>query len=530
MIRKVLFLIFSLSFVLSLAAESFYEDTIKIIKGRIKEIEVYSPTKVMITNPSVADVTAVDNRKIEITAKEKGLTELSYQDKTGKHSFLIKVIPEDISYYNKQIKKILHLLGLRKIRTHPVEDDGKIFLLGSVRTPEEKDKLKNALGDLAKKIVDLTTIEEDSLVEIAVEVLELDKDATRTLGFNYGGGIFVGDDGSSTAGGSGFVTGLKQGDLFRILNFTRSAFEMRLDLLIQEGKARVLSRPRLVCQSGKEAELMVGGEVPILNTQIASTTGVQGTQIEYKDFGIKLKINPAVSEDDKIQLALNVEVSEVGDAETIGSASAPTAKAFPLTKRTVSTQLYLRDGETLAIGGLIKQKSEEDLKRYPWLSDVPILGAFFRHREIKTGDGAGKRGNRELFITLYPKIVKKTGPLTTGEKIRYQEDRFLEKYKDIRIPSELEDYVLEVQRRIITAVKYPPILQGTGWKGEVLLRLKIDAQGNLKEADVLKSSGYKIFDDDALNLVKNLTYPPFPEDARIDEIKIKIPIIYKGKK
>ena len=273
---------------------------------------------------------------------------------------------------------------------------------------------------------------------------------------------------------------------------------------------------------------MVGGEVPIFTT-VVTTGGATGTGVEYKEYGIRLKIEPYVLEGGRVQLTLSVEVSELGSAEVIGESAAPTAKAYPLSKRSISTQLQIRDGQILTIGGLIKQKTEEDLKKFPWLADIPILGAFFRHRSVDTGGGSGQRGDVELFIALTPTIIypeKSLSLLDEPSVIAVPKAPFPVRTD---IPYVLQDYVLEVQKQILGSISYPSALLGTGWDGHLVLALTITQVGEVKNVRVVKSSGYKNFDEDALRVVNTIKYPVFPANIRQEELEIEVPIVYKSR-
>ncbi|MBU1523118.1 MAG: TonB family protein [Candidatus Omnitrophica bacterium] len=500
-------------------------EEIKLIVGETKSFPAQSPTRIVIGNPEISDALSVSEKRITLVAKSKGITNFFFWDKDGEHNFRMKVIPLDIEYLNKQVKKILKYLGLSKVYTKLIEEEGRILILGSVGSENDKVKLKDALGGLAENVTDLTKIEEEVLVEISVEVLELTTGAKRELGFKWPTTVTL----TEPAGRWGTLAGMPDA-LFRVTDWTRATFEANLDLLIKKGEARLLSRPRIVCQSGREAELLVGGEVPIITTQTVSDVGGgDSTQVEYKEYGIKLNINPQVLDKGKVQLSLKVEISEVGEAETLGDPDAPTAKAYPLTKRNVSTQLYLDDGEILAIGGLIKQKSDEDLQRFPWLADIPILGAFFRHKTTLKGGGVDKKEDTELFITLTPKILRsKKEPPSYSEEADNRED--FSSYKDTDVPQGLENYVVGVQSRISNNIVYPSALLETGWQGTVVLKLDINRSGALKEVKVIKSSGYKVLDRDALRLIKTFAFPSFPAQTRLKELSLEIPIVYQPKK
>lgn len=497
------------------------QETAKLIVGETYVVPVRTPSRVVIGRPEVADVANVTTSEITISAKAPGATTLVYWDIFGEQSLKIKVFAEDIEDIKMRIDALLKNLGFPGVYTQSAEDEGRVLLLGNVKTSDDIERIKLGLGALTAKVVNLVQVkEEEAIIEIDVQVLELDKDATETLGFTWPGSVTVTDVGAGglAAAGTSFT------GLFKTLNFTRTAYSWKLDTLIQEGKARVLSRPRLACQSGKEAQLLVGGEKPILTTQIAGTSGASGTSVDYKEFGIKLKIRPSITSEERIKLSVNVEVSDVGTAEILGTTASPTAKAYPLTKRLAYTELFVNNGQTLSIGGLIKQKTEEDLRRLPWLSDVPVLGVFFRQKTTKVGGGAGERGNTELFIAITPTIVseKEAKPVKKITAAVVPASAI----EDITDPVEL--YSRIIQKRILENLIYPDNAKQAGFQGSVKLSVHLSYLGKLLDVALKDSSGYKMLDDSALAAAKSTSsYPPFPPAIKNAELWVDIPIIYK---
>ncbi|MDD2751935.1 MAG: TonB family protein [Candidatus Omnitrophica bacterium] len=530
----------------------------QMIVGDTKIFPTNTPHRIAINNPEVADVIDASNTEITVSAKSPGSTTLTFTDIQGEQVIKIRVIPEDVEELKYRVDKLLETLNFSEIYTQGLPEEGKVAILGKVNNSGDKDRIATLLGtQLKDKVVDLTLIKEDEVVvDIDVQVLEVDRGSTKNLGFTWPTSVTINELGSpgitsqgnvSVTNQGGFVTtsttqstpGTGWGTLFRVLNLSRDAFQLTVTALVQEGKARILSRPRLACQSGKEAELFVGGEKPVFTTQLATTTGSQGTNIEYKEYGIKLKVKPTLTEDASIKLALNVEVSEIGEADTIGTVSSGTvsAKAYPLTKRSAATELFINDGQTLAIGGLIKQKSEESVNKVPGLGDVPILGALFRSKSSLTGGGATAKSNTELFITLTPTIIMnksakkaplaKTEPqnatpvyataqINAGETSR-------ENYMSIM------EYSSIVQKRILQSLTFPSSAKAAGFSGTVKLGLHISYIGDLMEAQIKQSSGYKILDDNAMKTAKSIgTYPPFPSFIDAKDVWIDVPIIYKA--
>jgi pilus assembly protein CpaC len=432
----------------------------------------------------------------------------------------------------------LSKLNLPEVYSQAAEDEGKVLILGRVKSSQDRERVFTILGGLKNKIVDLVQVkEEESLLDIDVQILELNKDATSTLGFSWPGSVTLTEVGSPAlaAAGTGWGTVFKVSNIGRSVAGTANPFTLKLDALVQEGKARILSRPRITCQSGKEAELLVGGEQPIFTTQIAATTGSSGTSVEYKEFGIKLKIKPTLTAEKRIKLSLNVEVSDIGTVQTIGSTgggtTTTTAQAYPLSRRSAVTELYLDDGQTMAIGGLIKKKSEEDIRKTPFLSNIPVLGAIFRQKTTKEGGGSASRGDTELFIVLTPRIAyleqEKFPQPKTRDEVQPQE---LEKAQEEPPVESVTQYAGIVQERVLSSFTYPQELKESGDQGTVKLRLHIAHTGELMDVVVVEPSGYQLLDDQAVSMARNITsYPPFPVSIEDQELWIDIPVTFQLK-
>lgn len=505
---------------------------LKLYLGQVKFMPVSNPTRVVIGNPSIADVTNVTSTEITITPKAVGSTTFVFWDNFGEQAYQIRVFFEDMSETKRRIDNLLGKINLPEVYTKAEDEENKVLLLGRVETPQDRERISLVLGPLKDKTTDLIQVkEEEAIIEINVELLELDKGATSTLGLTWPSSFTLSTDqvaGSTYTG----VPITRWGSLFTATKWSRSVFEFKLDALVQEGKAKILSRPRLACQSGKEAELLVGGEKPIFTTTVAATTGAEGTEVEYKEYGIKLKIKPTLTDDNRIKVALNVEVSELESTtpETIGSATAPTAKAYPITKRNASTEVLLNDEQVLAIGGLIKQKTSEELRKLPWFADLPIIGFAFRQRTTTKGSGYNTKGDTELFITMTPKIVvkkdavqvdkeAKEGAETAGPSVASEEEK---------LPEPLAEYSSLIKKRILEHLTYPSAAKDAGFQGTVKLKLHLSYQGELLEAVVKSPSGYKILDDNTIEVARGITsYPAFPSSIDLRDLWVEIPVVYQ---
>ncbi len=525
------------------------EEELRLYVGDIKILPVNSPTRIVLGNPSVADVTDTKKTEITVSAKAVGSTTLVIWDSFGEQAYMVKVFEENMQDIKRRIDKLLSRLQLPSVYTQAEDEEAKVLILGTVKTQGEKDRIGTAIGTLQGKYVDLVLVkEEEAVVDIEVQVLELDKDATNTLGLTWPSSITLTEQGtpgtavsavtavgSTTTGGG--AMGTKWQYLFKVTNLSRAAFSWTLDALIQEGKARILSRPSLACQSGKEAELLVGGEKPVITTSVQSST-TSSTAVDYKEYGIKLKIKPTVTDENRIKLVLNVEVSEIAAAaDIIGASNAPTAKAYPLTKRTVSTEVFVNNSQTLAIGGLMKRKEEEQVRKVPFLGDIPIIGMAFRKKTTSHGGGFGEKGNIELFITLTPTIVNTLKPSASprGESAAQEEksasgngESSSGAARDKGLFQPQEEYARIVQKRILDNLNYPAYAREAGFQGTMKLSLHLSYLGELLNVVVKSSSGYKVLDDNAIYVAKTVAfYPPFPSSLAQKDLWIDVPIAYR---
>jgi len=149
-----------------------------------------------------------------------------------------------------------------------------------------------------------------------------------------------------------------------------SDFEARLGLLLANGKARILSNPRLACESGEDALFLAGGEIPIVIVTPETRT------VEWKTYGIILRIRPTRLYAGKIRTQVTAEVSTVDHAS--GSADVP---GF-LTRR-VSTHFTTVAGETVMLSGLVKSEMAKDVAKVPLLGQIPVIGELFKSRSFR---------------------------------------------------------------------------------------------------------------------------------------------------
>jgi len=194
---------------------------------------------------------------------------------------------------------------------------------------------------------------------------------------------------------------------------------VRLTALEQKGLARTLAEPNLVALSGQEANFLAGGEIPIPVAQAENSGAIT---IEFKEFGVGLRFTPTVMSADQINLKLQTEVSSIDDSRSFALGGGLLIPS--INTRRMGSTIEMGDGQSFAIAGLLENNLVESIRQFPWLGDIPILGALFRSNSFN-------REETELVVVVTPRIVK---PVHPG-KIRLPTDNIVP-------PSQLDWYLL----------------------------------------------------------------------------------------
>lgn len=187
------------------------------------------------------------------------------------------------------------------------------------------------------------------------------------------------------------------------LNLTKSnGNTLALDAELSDGLVKILAEPNIMAVSGQEGSFLAGGRIfiPVPNDD-------NGVTLEEKEFGVSLKFLPTVLADGRINLKVAPEVSDfvrIDSSGTSGLTGQDINIILPvITTRRVSTTVQLFDGQSFAIGGLIKSNISANIKALPGLGEIPILGALFRSNDFQ-------EEKTELVIVITPHLVKPLKP------------------------------------------------------------------------------------------------------------------------
>lgn len=375
--------------------------------GKLKSSRVIK--RAHIVNPAIAELIYSDTQSpqwVFVSGKAVGSTQLTLWDQDNEivGTYEIIVSP-DLAGLKKSLYEIFpkENISVRSSGEH-------ITMTGTVSSSDKLSKiLVLAEAYAPAKIINLLQVGGIQQVMLEVRIAEISKSAGNRLGINFawaGANAFgvsllsnlMNADGwpvdtSVTVGSSiNAVLGFHSGD----------PVILAIDALQEDGLLKILARPTLIAQSGQNASFLAGGEFPF---PVAQSLGA--FSVEWKPFGIGLNFTPTVLSDDTISLVVSPEVSDLDFTKTVsfGGFIVPS-----IDTRRMSTVVELKDNQSFAIAGLLKNYVRESVKKFPLLGDIPILGALFRSSNYQ-------KDETELVVIVTPHLVKpvdgETLPLPT---------------------------------------------------------------------------------------------------------------------
>ncbi|HVZ80573.1 MAG TPA: pilus assembly protein N-terminal domain-containing protein [bacterium] len=309
-----------------------------LMTGESKLIHVEPGTKVAVGNPSVADVTVVSDQEILVSGRGPGNTDLIYINADG----------------DKETQNIL-------VASHNLKK---------------------------------------SMVEMDVEIMEIENQSALKAGLSWGS-IENSSSGGSTTGtatttGSVNLNNLSISEnnpppLLAFGSFTRQSLTASLQLLINRGKAKVLAKPKLLAVSGEDASFLAGGEVPYI-----TESKLGSSNVEWKPYGVKLRIRPSIDAEGNISASLRAEVSGLDIQHGVSTGGGVFVPA--IRTRWAETSVYMKSGSTLVIAGLISEENQRSTSGLPILSDIPLIGELFKYTDNESQQ-------TELVVFVTPSLV-----------------------------------------------------------------------------------------------------------------------------
>lgn len=263
--------------------------------------------------------------------------------------------------------------------------------LNAIVVREAPEKIK-----LAEKIIEAND-RRIAEVMLDVEILEVDRQKFLKYGYSLNKTFTASSwlSGSTTDPNQATMSlnvlkGIGTGNLF----FSLPTVSVTIDLMKQDTDAQTLANPKIRVINNKPAKIHIGDRVPIKISTITEATGQTRNIYEYKDVGVKLSVEPNIHLGNNITIKMGLEISSLGN--NVGTATDP---QYVIGSRTTETMLNLKDGESVIIGGLIKDEERNTVDKIPLLGDIPLLGKLFS----KTDKGTIKT---DILMTVTPRIIR----------------------------------------------------------------------------------------------------------------------------
>lgn len=238
-------------------------------------------------------------------------------------------------------------------------------------------------------------------------------DLTDNFSFGINAELQARTDGNLTTGKLAATTGKLSANTFAFVGNSRQIL-LALDALRTKTKVRILEAPSVLALDGTPASIVVGAEVPYPAGSFTTTSG-STTNVQYRDTGISLLVIPRISASGSVTLDITQEVSSTGADVAVGDGE----KAPTFSKTSVMTTLSVKDGETVAIAGLIRDSNDVTRGGVPILSEIPLLGSLF-------GSTTRNAHRTELIILITPHVIR------TVEKFQEQTQELRDSLRNVR--------------------------------------------------------------------------------------------------
>ena len=372
-----------------------------VSEGRLLRLD-QNVSNVLVGDNSIADVQVVSPRELYVYGRKPGQTTLSA---TGSGNGIAAQLVLRVQRSGAAAEATLPpgnavavgFEGNRLVVRGPVADLGQALETQSTAQAFNPGKLPP---------LDRTQLAGAQQVTLRVRIAEVSRTTIQQLGLNLNvlanpgsfvvslmTGSFLGQSAvsslSTSLTGTGSTTNFGQANVG--VNGARVNANALLNALQNEGLLNTLAEPNLTTLSGETAHFHAGGEVPI---PVPQSFGV--TTIQYKSFGVELGFTPTILPGDRIAMRVHPSVSEISSANsvTISGVSVPS-----FIERDAESNVEMASGETLAIAGLFQRNEQNDISKFPFLGDVPVLGAIFRST-------AYQRDETELVILVTPYLTQ----------------------------------------------------------------------------------------------------------------------------
>ena len=380
--------------------------------------------RIAIADPNVVETIAFGAREIEIIGKETGSTTMTLWIGDAENAQILSMlvtVTRDTEVderrrleYGELQRMINEMFPDSKVQLIPIAD--KLIVRGQARDEQDASRIMAVIrknygggggqgsgaggsivqGIAADPFPDASTLPQSAVISmlsvpgvkqvmLKVRIAQLSRSAIRSLGtrFNIDVGDFFFSSGLAAAGQS-ILTG----------TFDEDSFNLILDAASSNGHSKILAEPNLVVLSGQTANFVSGGQFAV--PTVVGVGGAQAATTSFQNFGTQLNFTPTVLDHDRIRLQVNPTFSSVNSANAVNG-------ILGLDIQTVQTVVELREGQVLAIAGLLQDQQAAEEDRIPLFGEIRLLKPLFANRNVS-------RSETELLILVSPELVHPVEP------------------------------------------------------------------------------------------------------------------------
>lgn len=364
---------------------------IDLSTGKSTLLKLSEPAlRISIGNPDVADVTLINAKEVYVLGKKNGITNLIVWSANGKTTLRDVAVGLDTGMLQSRLTKWVPT-------TEPLMVDvmaDTVVLRGRVPDAIKAHRIVSLAEAYTggKKVINMLRVDGSQQVMLEVKVAEVSRTLLDELGV---------DINLTRTAGSTSVSLLSQflsnGATALTTARANGMTTITLTAEMKKGLVKILAEPTITAISGQEGSFLAGGKIFIPVPQGGSSNSIT---LEEKEFGVGLSFTPTVLEEGLINLKVTPEVSELSQlGATVKALNGQVSVLPSITTRRASTTVQLRDGESFAIGGLIKSNVSEAIRALPLLGELPVLGALFRSNAFQTEKS-------ELLFVVTPRLAK----------------------------------------------------------------------------------------------------------------------------
>ncbi|MFC3394422.1 type II and III secretion system protein family protein [Brenneria rubrifaciens] len=395
-------------------------------QGRLLQLDAL-PDSVLVADPEIASFELPSPGNLFIYAKNVGTTTLYAMDENGNVINAIRIVSEhDLKALSERLKREFPNADIQLEAGIP----SGVIVRGSVDTPQDAKRVIDSVqayiaassssaagggggqglpgsSETSGKVINQLKIKTPSQINIRVRVVEVSRNLTHELGFNWEASLNRGSAnfglGTGTVSGfydssTGAFTGVEGSSFFGAnVGGSEGSLSGLLSAMNKQGMASVLAEPNLTAMSGETAAFAAGGEVPVV---IITNNNVN---IDYKSYGVILRMTPTLLSANRISLHIAPEVSEltsVGAVELEGGSTIPA-----LTVRRADTTVELASGQSFALAGMLRSSNSQTVTGVPGLSRIPVIGRAFENE-------SASHEETELVIIATAYVVE---PVNAGD-------------------------------------------------------------------------------------------------------------------